>query len=74
MNGITVETEMRSGMVESEVITWGRPPANCAMGCPEHLSEDICWTCYRRPVKWTEYRRRLFRLDQGEQTEVKEGK
>jgi len=33
-----------------EVVHRGVPPKNCAMGCPEHLSE-ICATCYRRPIK-----------------------
>jgi len=29
----------------------GVPPTNCAMGCPEFLSQEICATCYRRPIK-----------------------
>ena len=49
-------TEARiRGIAECTTIHRGVPPANCAMGCPEYLSIDICATCYRRPVKSVEH-------------------
>lgn len=38
------------GIVELESVHRGVPPANCSMGCPEHLG-PICATCVQRPVK-----------------------
>jgi hypothetical protein len=42
---------LRIAGVETTTVIRGRPPLNCSMGCPEFRSEDICGTCYRRPIK-----------------------
>jgi hypothetical protein len=45
------------GIAEMQQIHRGAPPGNCAMGCPEHRSGDICTTCYRRPVLSDEHQK-----------------
>ena len=75
MSGIVAEGKVQMGEIEADIIIRKRPPENCAMGCPEHLSYDICSRCYRRPIKYSETATRTVNFDQtGEQRVViKEG-
>jgi hypothetical protein len=70
MNDTVIEGEAYLGTAEAIIVLLGKPPANCAMGCPEYRSKDICANCYRRPIKSHEHviRPARFQLDQtGEQ-------